>query len=98
MLAKVTIGAINGGLFDYAGKAKMSTEESSKKDGIKESFVLAKSKTGEITTDDIQKALDKIFEKDYAEAIFNEGGITIKIENKYYDPDGNRNIGMEQNG
>ena len=63
ILASVTIGAINGGLFEYAGKAKKDTEEVGRVTGIKESYIIAKgtSKTGKITVTDMQKALDKIF-------------------------------------
>lgn len=94
ILASVTIGAINGGLFEYAGKAKISTEESSKMEGIKESFILAKSKskTGKVTTEDLQKALDNIFEKDYAKAIDNSDTIVVKIDEKYYEVDSKGNV------
>ena len=96
ILASVTIGAINGGLFEYAGKAKISTEESSKMEGIKESFILAKSKskTGKITTKDMQEALDKVFEKDYAEAFDDSGRIVVKIDEKYYEVGNSGNISL----
>lgn len=95
ILATVTIGAINGGLFDYAGKAKTDTEEVSKVTGIKESYILAKgeSKTGRIITEDMQNALDKVFGKDYAEALDNSGQIVVRIEDKFYDVDSNGNVG-----
>lgn len=94
ILASVTIGAINGGLFDYAGKAKISTEESSKMEGIKESFILAKetSKTGRITATDMQHSLDKIFGANYAEAIDNSDTIVVKIDEKYYEVDSKGNV------
>lgn len=95
ILASVTIGAINGGLFEYAGKAKKDTEEVSKVTGIKESYILAKgtSKTGRINDQDMQNALDKIFGEDYAEALDNSGQIVVKIEDKYYDIDSKGNVG-----
>ena len=95
ILASVTIGAINGGLFDYAGKAKKDTEEVSKTTGIEESFILAKekSKTGKITTQDMQNALDKIFGENYAEAIGNGSTIVVKIGEKYYEVDSKGNVG-----
>ena len=95
ILATVTIGAINGGLFEYAGKAKKDTEEVSKVTGIKESYILAKgtSKTGRINETDMQNALDSIFGENYAEALDDSGKIFVKIEDKYYEVDSNGNVG-----
>jgi len=95
ILSTVTIGAINGGLFEYAGKAKKDTEEVSKTTGIEESFILAKekSKTGRITASDMQNALDKIFGENYAEAMENGSTIVVKIGEKYYEVDSNGNVG-----
>ena len=95
ILSTVTIGAINGGLFDYAGKAKKDTEEVSKTTGIEESFILAKekSKTGKITISDMQNALDKIFGENYAEAMENGSTIVVKIGEKYYEVDSKGNVG-----
>lgn len=94
ILAAVSIGAINGGLFEYAGKAKKDTEEVSKVTGIKESYILAKgtSKTGRINDQDMQGALDSIFGENYAEALDNSGQIVVRIEDKYYDIDSNGNV------
>lgn len=95
ILSTVTIGAINGGLFDYAGKAKKDTEEVSKTTGIEESFILAKdkSKTGKITISDMQNALDKIFGENYAEAIENGDTTVVKIDDIYYEVDSKGNVG-----
>ena len=94
ILASVTIGAINGGLFDYAGKAKTDTEETANKEGIQESYILAKgkSKTGRTTSTDMQKSLDKIFGENYAEAMDNGSTIVVKIGEKYYEVDNNGHV------
>ena len=56
LLAGVTFGAIRGGLFSYAGKAKTGTEESSIKQGIQQAFILAKgdSKTNKVSEQNMQ--------------------------------------------
>ena len=87
ILATVTIGTINGGLFNYARKAKKDTAAATIEEMIKESYTIAKSesKNGEITTLDFQNALDIVFGENGAEAIDNEGGITLRIDDKFYD-------------
>ena len=87
ILGTVTIGVINGGLFDYARKAKVDTKQASFNAELEEVYTLAKgeSKSGIITASDMQAALDIVFGENGAKAIDNEGGITIKIESKYYD-------------
>lgn len=92
----VVTGIRGGGLFHHAARAKISTEEASKREGIMQSFVLAASmsKTGKVKAEDMQKALDDTFEKDYAEAIDSSGQLIVRIDDKFYELDKNGNVGQ----
>ncbi len=61
ILATVTIGAINGGLFDYAGKAKREVDITGEKQVLSSAYLLTKgeSKTGKIDKTSLQKNIDK---------------------------------------
>ena len=61
ILATVTIGAINGGLFDYTGKAKREVDRTEEKQIISVVYLKAKgdSKTGRITETGLKKETDK---------------------------------------
>ena len=86
ILATVTYGAINGGLFEYAGEGKREAEETSDIDGIGKAYIIAKdtSKTNTVSELDLQKQLDNIFPG--AGAIVLKNGKTFEIllgENGY---------------
>ena len=61
ILATVTFGAINGGLFDYAGRAKKKLDIMGEKEAITSAYLTAEglSKTGRITEADLKKQTDK---------------------------------------
>lgn len=92
----VVTGVRDGGIFHHAARAKLSTEEASKREGIMQSFVLAASmsKTGKVKVEELQKALDDTFEKDYAEAIDSSEQLIVRIEGKFYELDKNGNVGQ----
>ena len=83
ILASVTIGAINGGLFNYAGDAKNKAEQSGEITAIQTAFITAtdNSKTGKITATDLLNEL-----KDYNATVTDIGKLfVIKIdESKEY--------------
>ena len=81
ILATVTIGAINGGLFDYAGKAKKEVDITGEKETVEQAVIIAKgtNKHGGITKDDLDKALNKI-SKEQLTTMEIEEGITVTFE------------------
>ena len=96
ILATVTIGAINGGLFEYAGRAKTEVEETSIKTAIGQSYVIAKreSRTNKVTEQELQKQLDKNLGKNNSKAYQTGEGFEVYIPetNRYYEVDNNGNI------
>lgn len=96
ILATVTIGAINGGLFDYAGKAKKETEVASEKSQIEIAYVIAKdlSKTGRVTEQNLQKQLDKQLGENISKTYQMEDVFEIFIvdTNRYYELDNKGNL------
>ena len=98
ILAGVTIGTINGGLFNYAGKAKQSTEVANEKDIVSNAAILAMSnnKYGKITKDELQKELEKIVGKDKTDVTTDEDSfieIFSDSNRKYFiDSKGNTRI------
>ena len=94
ILATVTIGAINGGLFDYAGKAKTQAEETSIKEGIQKAYILAQttSKTNKVKEANMQKQIDQIL-VDQDAVVVQEGDIFIvEIGEKYYEVENNGKV------
>ena len=57
ILAAVTIGAINGGLFDYAGKAKKSAENTSIAEKIEEAYLIVQDENDKLTEEEFLKEL-----------------------------------------
>ena len=98
ILAGVTIGTINGGLFNYAGKAKQSTEVANEKDIVSNAAILAMSnnKYGKITKDELQKELEKIVGKDKTDVTTDEDSFIVIFSDsnrKYFiDSKGNTRI------
>ena len=97
ILASITVTvAINGGLFNYAGKAKQNTEIASEKETVQKASILAEntSKTGRITTGEMQKAINSITEENVATAIDNGETIVVKFNksNRYYEIDSKGNV------
>ena len=93
ILATITIGAINNGLFENAGQAKLKTESQSEAQGILSAYAIAKdvSKTNKISESDLQKQLDKEFGDNYAKVYKAENGFEVFITgtNKYFEVDNN---------
>ena len=97
ILASVTVTiAVNGGLFSYAGKAKQDTEIASEKETVQKAKVIAegKSKTGRITVEEMQKAIDQVINEETVTAINNGETIVIKFNesNRYYEIDNKGNV------
>ena len=89
IIASVTVNvAINGGLFEYAGKAKNSTEVKNEKETVQSAAIIAegKSKTGRITVQEMQNAINKVINEGTATAIDNGDTIAVKFDdsNRYY--------------
>lgn len=98
ILAGVTIGSINSGLFDYAKKAKTDTQEATTIEEIENSYIIAKgnSRTGRVTASDMQSGLDEVFGTNDVEAIDNGDTIVVKIDDQYYEIDNSGHIGAGQ--
>lgn len=97
ILASITVNvAINGGLFNYASDAKNSTEIASEKETVIQASIIAEgnSKTGRITAQDMQKALNSITEENTATAIDTGDTITVKFNesNRCYEIDSKGNV------
>lgn len=90
--ATVTV-SLNGELFDQTRKAKNNAEISNEKEIIEEAVIIAerKNKTGSITVENIQNAIDNITKENTAIAMDYDETIIIKfIESKrYYQIDNN---------
>ena len=86
ILATVTVGAINGGLFDYARRAKVSTEDASIMERIQKAFILAKgeSRTNVVTENDFQKQVDKALPDENADVEKEGNEFVVLIGEKYY--------------
>lgn len=98
ILLGVTVSVqINGGLFNYAGKAVSDTKISSEKISLNQAAALtiAENKNGKIVKDELQQKLNNIVGKDKTtvyetgedfEVLFKESGL-------YYELDKNGNVG-----
>lgn len=98
ILLGVTVSVqINGGLFNYAGKAVSDTKISSEKISLTQAVALtiAENKNGKIIKDELQQKLNNIVGKDKTtvydagedfEVLFKESGL-------YYELDKNGNVG-----
>ena len=87
ILATVTIGAINGGLFSYAGKAKTGAEEATIIEGIQKAYILAKgeSNTNWVTEAQMQKQVDSILTNTQAVVVQEGDLLIVQIGEKYYE-------------
>ena len=87
ILATVTIGAINGGLFSYAGKAKTGAEEATIIEGIQKAYILAKgeSNTNWVTEAQMQKQVDSILTNAQAVVVQEGEMLIVQIGDKYYE-------------
>lgn len=96
ILAGVTIGSINGGLFDFTKKAKTDMQEATNIEEIENSYIIAKgnSKTGTVTASDMQSGLDEVLGTNGAEAIDNGDTIVVRIKDQYYEVDKKGKIGQ----
>ena len=97
ILAGVTVNmAMNGGLFSYARKAKQNTEIADEKESVQKANIIVKenSKTGKITVEKIQKAIDQVTNEGTATAINNGETIVVKFNasNRYYEIDTKGNV------
>lgn len=97
ILVSVTVTvAINGGLFEYAGNAKYDTEVASEKETIQKAAIIAEgsSKTGRVTVEEMQKAINKEVNESSAIAIDNGDTIAVKFNdsNRYYYVDSKGNV------
>ena len=94
ILATVTIGAINGGLFDYAGKAKTGAEEATIIEGIQKAYILAQttSKTNKVKEADMQKQIDQILVDQDAVVAKEEDTFIVQIGEKYYEVENNGKV------
>ena len=97
ILASITVNvAINGGLFGYAKKAKDSTEIASEKETVQKANIIAEgtSKTGRITVEEMQKAIDQVINEGTATAIDSGETIVVKFNesNRYYEVDNKGNV------
>lgn len=97
ILATITVNVvIDGGLFSYAGKAKQETEIASEKDSLQKAVVLAKttSKTGRVTTEELQTAINKVGSESSATAIDDGDRIVVKFNasNRYYEINSKGNV------
>lgn len=98
ILVSVSINVvIDGGLFNYTGKAKNSTEIASEKETLQQVLIIAKgsSKAGKITVKELQQAINTVTSEGTAMAIESSGTNYIKFEEskRYYEIDGKGNIG-----
>ena len=87
ILAVLTVNVVlDGGLFNYARQAKLSSEKSEHNENIDNAFILAKgkSKNGKVTLEGLQNALNEIMGENMAEAIDNGDTIAVKIGDNYY--------------
>ena len=88
ILASITIGTINGGLFDFAGEAKNKAESTSSIDGITKAYILAKVEKGadNLTIEDLDRELNYVFGENVAKVVINKSDrFAIKIGNYYYE-------------
>ena len=94
ILATVTIGAINGGLFSYAGKAKTGAEEATIIEGIQKAYILAQttSKTNKVKEADMQKQIDQILVDQDAVVAKEEDTFIVQIGEKYYEVENNGKV------
>lgn len=90
--ATVTV-SLNGELFDQTRKAKSNVEISNEKEIIQEAIIIAerKNKTGSITVENIQNAIDSITKENSAIAMDYDETIIIKFteSKRYYQIDNN---------
>ena len=93
ILAGVGLNALfgNSGIIKNAEKAKQETEIANEKEliGLANTSVLSQSKTGEITVEEMQKAMNVQLGEKTATAINNGNNIAIKFEEsgRYYNID-----------
>ena len=94
ILTGITFGAINGGLFDYAGRAKTSVEETSIKSKIGQAYMIAKgeSKTNIVSEHDMQEQVDKEFPNENATVVEEGDKFIVIIDDKYYEVDNDGDI------
>lgn len=97
ILASVTINVvINGGLFGYAKNAKDNTEIASEKETVQKAVLIAEStsKTGRITVDEMQKAINKVASEENIAVMDNGATKVVKFEksNRYYEIDSKGNV------
>ena len=97
ILASVTINVIiDDGLFNYAGNAKNETEIASEKETVQKSSILAEStsKTGRITEEEVQNAIDSITGGNVAIAKAKGSNIIVQFNksNRYYKINKNGNV------
>ena len=97
ILASVAINvAIDGGLFNQAGKAINNTEIASEKETVQKATVLAEStsKTGRISVEEMQKAINSITQENSAVVIDNGETLVVKFNesNRYYEIDNKGNV------
>ena len=82
ILAGVTVsGVIDGGLFKQAQNANDSTKIASERGIIQKSFIYAKdkSRTGQVTAEDLQNEIDKITKEQIALVSDNGDTFTVKF-------------------
>lgn len=97
ILATVTVNVvIGGGLFDYASDAVNSTEIASEKEAVQKATILAEStsKTGRVTLEEMQKAIDNATSENVAIVIDTGESLVVKFNesNRYYEIGSNGNI------
>lgn len=97
ILASVTINVvIDGGLFGYAKNAKDNTEIASEKETVQKAVLIAEStsKTGRITVDEMQKAINKVASEENIAVMDNGATKVVKFEksNRYYEIDSKGNV------
>ena len=93
-LLGVTFGAINGGLFENAGKAKRESYYSEIKASIKEAYIMAKgnTRTSKVSEQTMQKEIDREFPDEDAQVSDEGDRLVVVIDNKYYEVDNNGGV------
>ena len=96
ILAAVTIGAINGGLFEYAGKVKEDEKNLEEKKAISTAIILAMGdKThGKLEKDNLKGKLDKVLGENTTKVYKDGDKIVVEFTktNSFYEIDDNKNI------
>lgn len=97
ILATITVNVvIDGGLFDYAKDAKDNTEIASEKETVQKAKIIAEStsKTGRVTVEEIQKAINKVANDNTGTVMDNSDSIVVKFNNsnRYYEINNNGSI------